>query len=261
VAEGDRVSAQLHAAEFFGDGGPVIVLLHGFAGHHEAWRPVQQALAVKARVLAYDLPGHGKSLTWPGAVTSKAASRAILADLAARGIERFHLAGHSMGGAIATLMALTEPSHLRSLTLFAPGGFGEEINIRLLRRYAAAKTIEELQACLEAMTGWTHPVDAEAVRAIAAMREAPGQTEKLAEIAASLARGGRQGVFAHDRLAGLPMPVSVAWGLLDPVLPVRQADGLPAHFALHFAPGAGHMLPEEVPELVAALIRRNAGIC
>ncbi len=233
-------------------------MLHGFAGRNEVWRPVQQALAAEARTLAYDLPGHGKSLDWPEAVSSKGASRAILADLTARGIERFHLAGHSMGGAIAALMALAEPARVRSLTLFAPGGFGEEINIRLLRRYAAAKTFDDLQACLEAMIGWTNPVDPDAVRAQVAMRGVPGQTEKLTEIAGTLARNGRQGVIARDSLAELPMPVSIAWGLQDNVLPVRQTIGLPPAFSLHLIPDAGHMLPEEVPDLVAALLRQNA---
>ena len=247
---------QLHAVAY-GDAGPVLVLLHGFAGRKEVWRPVQQALAGEARSLAYDLPGHGKSLDWPEPVSSKSASRAILADLAERGIKEFHLAGHSMGGAIAALMALAEPARVRSLTLFAPGGLGEEINIRLLRRYAAAKTLDELQACLEAMTGWANPVDQEAVHAYAAMREVPGQTERLVEIAGTLARNGRQGVIARDSLAELPMPISVVWGLKDNVLPVRQTTGLPATFALHLVPDAGHMLPEEVPDLASTVLRRN----
>jgi pimeloyl-ACP methyl ester carboxylesterase len=250
------MSARLHADEL-GDGPAAIVLLHGFAGCSGLWRPVQQGLAREAYTLAFDLPGHGKSLDWPEAGPAKVAVTAILSDLASRDIERFHLVGHSMGGVIAVLMAMAEPSRVASLTLLAPGGFGEEINGRLLQRYAAAKTEAEIQTCLEMMVGPSNRVPMEAVRALAEMRGRPGQTEKLAEIAASIAGNDRQGVISRDRLARLPMPVSVAWGTLDPVLPVSQTSGLPPLFALHLVPDAGHMLPEEVPDLVTALIRRN----
>lgn len=220
------------------------------------WGPVQRLLARDARVLAYDLPGHGGSLDWPEAGPAKVAVRAILADLAERGIERFHLAGHSMGGAIAAMMALAEPSRVASLVLLAPGGFGEEINGRLLRRYAEAAGEEELRICLETMVGWPNPVPAETVQTLLEMRRRPGQTERLKEIAASITREERQGVIPREKLAALPMPVSVAWGTLDGVLPVHQANGLPPLFALHLIPNAGHMLPEEAPELVTEIIRR-----
>ncbi|WP_149760390.1 alpha/beta fold hydrolase [Neomesorhizobium albiziae] len=240
-----------------GQGPQTVVLLHGFGGCHGLWRPVQQALARDARVLAYDLPGHGGSLDWPEAGPAKVAVRAILADLEERGVDRFHIAGHSMGGAIAAMMALAAPSRVASLTLLAPGGFGEEINGRLLRRYAAATSEEQIRACLETMTGWPNPVPDEAVEALAEMRRHPGQTDKLVEIAASIARDGRQGVIAREKLAELPMPVAVVWGILDGVLPVHQANGLPPLFALHLIPAAGHMLPEEKPELVTEIIRRT----
>lgn len=233
------------------------MLLHGFGGCHGLWRPVQETLAATAQVLAYDLPGHGGSLGWPEAGPAKIAVGAILADLTERGIERFHLAGHSMGGAIAALMALAEPSRIASLALLAPGGFGEEINGRLLRRYAAAKNEDEIRICLESMTGWPNPVPEETVQALMEKRRRAGQTEKLVEIAASITRDERQGVISRDKLAGLPMPVSVIWGLLDGVLPVHQANGLPPLFGLHLIADAGHMLPEEKPELVAEIIRRT----
>lgn len=233
------------------------MLLHGFGGCHGLWRPIADVLARTARVLAYDLPGHGGSLGWPEAGPAKIAVSAILADLTERGIDCFHLAGHSMGGAIAALMALTEPSRVTSLALLAPGGFGEEINGRLLRRYAAAMSEEEIRICLESMTGWPNPVPDETVLTVVEMRRRSGQTEKLVEIAASITRDERQGVISREKLAGLPMPVSVIWGLLDGVLPVHQSNGLPPLFGLHLIADAGHMLPEEKPELVAEIIRRT----
>ena len=53
------------------------------------------------------------------------------------------------------------------------------------------------------------------------------------------------------------MPVLVVWGTDDPVLPVTQADSLPAHFHIHHVLDAGHMLVEEVPGVIAQALRRN----
>jgi pimeloyl-ACP methyl ester carboxylesterase len=254
---GNRVSTGLFAAEA-GSGKKTIVLLHGVGGSSHAWRSIQSSLSAEAHTLAYDLPGHGKSLGVPQAGPAKLAAHAILADLSDRGIEEFHVTGHSMGGAVAALMALAEPRRVAALTLLAPGGFGEEINGRLLRRYAAARSADEIRDCLESMFGWPNPVPEDTVRVGAEMRAIPGQVEKLVEIVNAVTRGERQGVIGREQLAGLAMPVTVVWGQLDAVLPVHQTRDLPPRFGLHLVPDAGHMLPEEVPELVAELIRRNA---
>ena len=241
-----------------GEGRIPVVLLHGFGGSHAAWAAIQPQLASETLTLAYDLPGHGESHDYPDAGPAKVAAQAILADLAARGHERVHLVGHSMGGAIAALMAMFDPARIASLTLLAPGGFGPQINHRLLTRYAQAGDQAALTACLEAMTGWYSPVSDETADAMLAARAAPGRREKLMEIATGLTKDGKQGQLPRDRLEGLPMPVAVAWGELDNVLPARQVQGLAPSFALHLFPGLGHMLPEEAPEAMLAIIRRMA---
>jgi pyruvate dehydrogenase E2 component (dihydrolipoamide acetyltransferase) len=245
-------------AQETGAAGETIVLLHGFAGSHAIWREVAPTLAASHRVIAYDLPGHGNSHPWPETGTPRTAVRALLADLARRGHERVHLAGHSMGGAIAVLMALEDTARVSSLTLLAPGGFGPEINARLLGRYAAARSEADIRACLEAMTGWDTTVEDAAVAEEAALRARDGQTEALVALAGAITRGGRQGAIPREQLASLEMPVAVAWGTLDNVLPVAHASGLPPHFAVHLLPNAGHMLPAEAPQFVAGLIARTA---
>lgn len=246
----------LNVAEY-GAGPKTIVLLHGFGSCHETWRDVISALAPSARVLAYDLPGHGNSLESDGNGGAKQAARAVLADLIARRLGKVHLVGHSMGGAIATLMALADPGRVASLTLLAPGGFGPEINGPLLRRYAAAADRDEIRACLAAMSGPRSVPPEHVVEALSLMRERPGQLRTLVDIAAVMTRGDRQGVIPGERLATLSMPVMVVWGTDDPVLPVGQAETLPAHFHLHHVLEAGHMLVEEAPDLIADVVRRN----
>jgi pyruvate dehydrogenase E2 component (dihydrolipoamide acetyltransferase) len=238
-----------------GRGAAALVLLHGFGGSMAAWDGLAARLDDSARTIAYDLPGHGGSLDAPGAGQAKTAARAILEDLAARGLDRVHVAGHSMGGAVATLMALAAPDRIASLALLAPGGFGEEINGALLRRYAAAANEAELAASLAAMSGPDAYVDPLLLQPQLAMRTHPGQIERLKEIVEMIARDNRQGVIPREFLARLSMPVSVLWGTDDRVLPFAQASDLPPRFELRTLPRAGHMLIEEEPEAVLDTIR------
>jgi pyruvate dehydrogenase E2 component (dihydrolipoamide acetyltransferase) len=240
--------------------GPTLALLHGFGASHAAWDHIAASLAGTAQTIAYDLPGHGASLDAPGAGHAKAAARAILADMSENGFDRFHLAGHSMGGAVAVLVALAAPERIASLTLLAPGGFGEAINGALLRRYAAAADEAELAASLAAMSGPDAKVLPSHMAPHLAMRARAGQIGKLAEIVDMIARDDRQGVIPRDSLARLSMPVSILWGTEDPVLPFMQTIGLPPDFELQAWPRAGHMLIEEVPDAVLETIRsRLAG--
>ena len=248
--------SSLYVAER-GAGPKTVVLLHGFGGCHDIWREVTATLAPGIRTLAYDLPGHGLSLDFPAGGPARTAARAVLADLAARGIARVHVAGHSMGGAVATLMALAEPETIASLTLLAPGGFGPEINGPLLRRYAAAADRREIRTCLAAMSGPQSPPPELIVGLLAEVRRRPGQLRKLIEIATVMTRDERQGVIPREQLDALDMPVMVVWGTDDPVLPYTQADGLPTHFHIHHVLDAGHMLVEEAAGVVAQAVRRN----
>lgn len=242
-----------------GEGAPV-VLLHGFGSSHQVWGPIQERLAAETATLAYDLPGHGGSFPYEGAGSAKVAATAILADFEARGISAAHLVGHSMGGAIAALMAILQPQRVASLTLLAPGGFGPQINQRLLKRYAAAADEAALTPCLEAMFGWFSPVPEGLAAAAIAARAAPGYRDRLMEMAEGLARDGRQGMLPADRLQALAMPVTVVWGGLDNVLPARHAAGLPAHYSVRLFPDLGHMLPEEAPDEMLDIIRHTAGL-
>lgn len=245
--------AAIHAHDE-GSGSEAVVFVHGFGAHHRIWSGLADRLTQGTRTVAYDLPGHGLSLQAPGAGSAKFAARAILSDLAGRGVEKAHIVGHSMGGATAVLMALAEPVRVASLTLLAPGGFGSEINGPLLRRYAAATERDELLTCLAAMSGKGAVVPDSVVDSCLAMRKTPGQTEKLVEIAAAITRDDRQGVIPRDLLATMAMPATILWGTRDPVLPFEQTGDLPARFALRAIEGAGHMLVEEAPAPVLEAI-------
>ncbi len=248
----------LHASQFGDeDGSTVLVLLHGFGGTHRIWQAVIDALLATRpdlSILAYDLPGHGKNLDAPGAGPPKRGAELIAADLKRRGIERYHLAGHSMGGAIATLIACAEPDPVASLTLVAPGGFGPEIAIDVLKLFAEAATADDLRQCLSRMSGPGADISDEDIEALVAMRKRPRQVPMLQRIADTMTRDGKQGQLPAKWLEKLAMPVALIWGTEDTILPYDQTQNAPANFTLHTVDGAGHMLPEESPSRVAQVI-------
>ncbi|MCR4265726.1 alpha/beta fold hydrolase [Nitratireductor sp. ZSWI3] len=252
------MSERLYADDT-GEGGKALVLLHGFAGSHRVWDGVRSALPPGLRIIAHDLPGHGRSLSCPGAGKARASATAVLNDLDARGVNEFHLAGHSFGGAVAVLVACAAPERVSSLTLFAPGGFGPEIAGDLLANRAAADSRSALRAALEGLFGPHAALPPGVLEAAMALDERPGQREKLNEISNLIAGSGLQGVFPRAMLEGLSMPVHVVWGTRDVVLPVRQCDDLPDGFVLHRLDGLGHMLPEEAPQRMAAILRAVLG--
>ncbi|MFC7876317.1 alpha/beta fold hydrolase [Isoptericola sp. NPDC057391] len=90
----------LHVREW-GRGDRTVVLLHGFMGSSDSWRRVGAALADDGwRVLAPDLPGHGRSAPDP-ALTVPRAAASVVAALRARSAGTPAVAvGHSYGGVV-----------------------------------------------------------------------------------------------------------------------------------------------------------------
>jgi pimeloyl-ACP methyl ester carboxylesterase len=101
-------------------GPPPLVFIHGAGGNSLHWPPQLRRLP-GFEVYALDLPGHGDS---PGSsaetITEKA--KAVVAWKAALGLGSCVFAGHSMGGAIAQILALNQPEGVAGLVLVGTGG-------------------------------------------------------------------------------------------------------------------------------------------
>lgn len=123
VAVGSR---QIHLSEF-GAGVPVL-MLHGggpgASGLSNYSRNVE-ALAHRFRVLVPDMPGYGKSTKGIAADDPFGdIAAAMLGMLDALDIERAHVVGNSLGGAVALRMALDETQRVGRVVLMGPGGIG-----------------------------------------------------------------------------------------------------------------------------------------
>ncbi len=242
------------------EGRPPIVLLHGFGGDRETWMAQLIPLETRYRVIAFDLPGHGEALDWPKVGHAGIAAEAVIGSLAELGHTRFHLVGHSMGGAVATIAAfkLAATGEVASLTLIAPGGFGSEIDARLLRRFAAATDVETIEALHDEFFGFARRSPPAAAARMAENRRDPRVCATLGRVADAILDGDGQKSFDLSRLVDLPHPIRLIWGLQDRVLPIHQSDAVPGVVAVHRFPGVGHMPHLEVPREVTRLIGESA---
>ncbi len=107
--------------------GPAVIFSHGIGDTHTVWRHQVGPIAEAGHEsVAYDLRGHGAS---PRPDDESAYSREIavadlsaLVDLAARAIgPRPVLVGHSLGGYLSLMLAITQPGRVRGLVLVAAG--------------------------------------------------------------------------------------------------------------------------------------------
>ena len=114
--------------------GPPVVLVQGVGVIGNGWKPQVDALRDRFRLTAIDNRGIGDS-TSNGPLTIEDMASDVLAVAAAEGMDRFHLAGHSMGGIIAQQVALQAPARVLTLALlctFLRGKQGTLLAPRLL---------------------------------------------------------------------------------------------------------------------------------
>jgi pyruvate dehydrogenase E2 component (dihydrolipoamide acetyltransferase) len=242
-----------------GEGALPLVLLHGIGGTSAAWQPVTGLLDEGREILAFDLPGHGESpLDETRGMVSQAAD-GIFACLDAAGIGRVHVCGHSLGGAVACVMALKQPERVASLTLLAPGGFGRALNAAALEGFVSARSEADLAAALGPFFGPGFEPSAEMLAGIARQRTKPGSSARLRQCVEMVAAANARSSLPLDELAAMGIPVAVMWGARDIITPYEQSFGLPDAFEVWRYESTGHMLIDEIPGEVAAVLARQWG--
>lgn len=104
--------------------GPPVVLLHCSSSHSGQWKPWFSKLSAKARVLAPDFHGYGRSAPLPEGAIWWQADRLLVPELSKRVGQKVHVVGHSLGGAAAVYSAVSHPESVASLTVIEPVLFG-----------------------------------------------------------------------------------------------------------------------------------------
>lgn len=96
---------------------PPILLIHGWGGTGSYWRETAAVLSATATVIVPDLPGTGRSQPVRAAQNMYDQVRALAELLEAQGISEVQVVGHSMGGAMALLLADAHPDWVERLVL------------------------------------------------------------------------------------------------------------------------------------------------
>jgi len=219
-----------------------IILIHGAGGSHLDWPRELRQLANR-QVLAIDLPGHGRAPP-PGRDSIEAYAESVFAFLEALAIARAIIIGHSMGGAVALMLALTHAEHVAGLGLISTG------------------------AKLRVSTGLLNALKTDPN---AANRQILAQSVKdqtglhLTSDISTFTSSAPADITYHDfracdqfdirtRLAEIHTPVCVIAGSQDAMTPVSYstylAEGINGA-TLSIIPGAGHMVTLEQPLAVA----------
>lgn len=243
---------------------PTLVLLHGIGSGSASWLPCALALATDHHVIAWDAPGYGGSTPLPEAAPRAEAYAARLeAALAALGVTRCLLVGHSLGAIVAVAHARAHPARLAGLVLLCPaGGYGapgQEAERERVRheRLSALQTLGIAGLATARGPTLLRPGAGAEARAwaqwnMAQLRE-PGYRQAVELLCGE----------ALPRHAPAPVPTWVHVGAQDTVTPPAKVRALAAAFGVAAAevgeiPDAGHLCAIEQPRAVAAQLRAAA---
>lgn len=250
-----------------GEGSPLL-LLHGTAIDSAtlSYGPALPALAARHRVLALDWPGYGQSErpTLHRSVDDQV--DLLEAFLRVMGIERAHVAGFSMGGAIGLALALRAPERVASLTMIGSYGLDAGLPVPLLP-YLALRTPLVRPGVVWALRRsrllvrqvLTHIVFSNAGRVTRdlvadvhhQLRAPEAERTFVAWLRGEL-RPFSLGTTYADRLADVAVPTLLLHGRDDRVVSWRKAQRaqrLLPDARLVVVPGCGHWVPREAPKV------------
>jgi len=136
-----------------GAGEPVLLLM-GLGGEHHAWDLMRPELARRHRLVLLDNRDAGASDEARGAYGLDDMATDVLGVMDALGIDRFHVVGASMGGAIAQRLALQAPTRVATLVLCSTWGRTDPILATILESWRLMAERLSPEALLRAQTPW-----------------------------------------------------------------------------------------------------------
>ena len=244
-----------------GDDRPVLLALHGIGAHKDHWPRLAHRLAGRLRVVAPDLPGFGESDRDAGADYSMGAqAEAVVAFADRLGLERFHLAGSSMGGRIAAEVAAGSSPRLLSLWLLAPAGAHGERPSEMIETLRAggdlplfSRTPEEYRASVDFAMSRPPDIPRPALRVLAA--ETARGYDLNRQIFRLISAEYDAGPSTEEVLDGVDTPTLITWGEDDRVLHPSGAATIAARMpdaTVRVMPDTGHLPMMEDPDATAA---------
>lgn len=231
--------------------GPAVVAVHGLPGSTRDWRWLAAALPDTVRLVRLDLPGFGETPVGSGQGPGIDQRGSFVAGaLAALGVERCVLVGHSMGGPAALSAAVQAPERVAALALVASVGLRPH---RLLRGFLGLPAFA-LAVDLPLLAGPTRAL----LRAAFLQGGFPARTSP-AEVAQTLrCLAAVDFAVQQANTAALRVPTLTAWAEDDPFIeaPVmaEHAAALPAGPRLSWPRGGHNVQKSQAVELAAVLV-------
>jgi pimeloyl-ACP methyl ester carboxylesterase len=261
--------------------GQVVVAVHGLGGSHATWHDLAPRLAVRHRVLAVDLAGHGRTPR-AGRSASVRANCELLGRFLREEVGRpAVLLGNSMGAAISLLHAAEHPGEVAGLALIGPAlprtrtevpgrSLAKQVALyavpglaerTLARRRARLGAEAFVQATLELTCADASRVSpgmrAAAVRVCEERANGPDAEAAFLEAARSLGLLVTRATWYRALLASVTAPGIVLQGSLDRLVPssgIQQLAALQPGWPVHLLDGLGHVPQIEAPDLTASLL-------
>lgn len=228
-----------------------VVLIHGLFGDMDTWAGTINAFTrAGLRVLAMDLPCHGKS-------TADAATMDEVVEAVAEAVSRetsgpLALVGHSFGAAVAARLAGKLGMRLHALALIAPMGLGTEIQQAFLDGMIHAAATEALERELRKLTEAGVGLSAAYLQDLGDRLQS--RKSALIGLCSALSSHGVQQIDTTAELRALNCRTMIVHGRRDAIIPWRHALNAPPRAALHLLPGVGHMPQWEAASLTADLV-------
>lgn len=231
-----------------------MVLLHSAGLDLTYWEPQIAALRSTRRVIAVDLPGHGRSPATPDDMQIDAVSDAVADAVQTVAADPVDLVGLSVGGLVAQTIAVRRPAMVRTLTLIDTGARFSDGARRSMYARAATLRQEGMDAILEGLFG--HWFLEDTVRERPELIDRATKTLLYDDVAVHAALWEMIADFnGLDRLEQITAPTLVLVGEHDTSSPVAASEELQQGIAgacLSVIPNAAHLSPVERPAEVAS---------
>jgi len=250
---------RVHALDVKGQGIlPPVVLFHGLGSRATDYARLMQGLRPHhRRLLALDMPGHGRSWTPRTDAGSRPVRQSMLEAVDAILDEPAILFGNSLGGLVAVRYALERPDRALGLMLVNPGGAPlSDLELEGLLSRFKFDTRDEAKHFIDGLLGRSSRLRGVLAWGVRRRMQRPGTRELIERI-------DHSDLLSAEELGRLSAPVFFFWGRRDRILPDSNRrfflEHLPEGTRVDQPQGYGHVPYMDDHRAFLALVRQFAG--